>query len=317
MSSRRSGKLHVTNGDSVVYLFRKAGIVGAYLPWRDVLHEGPVPNGLPQRELSRVRAGYLASRNYGNPIKLFHDFEERDAMLARAAEYEEVVLWFEHDLYDQLQLLQILVLLGDLDLEPGRVSLIASSEYLGSMTADELSALYPKRKSVTDGILNAARRAWAAFTGVDPDALVAHARKDVAGLPHLRAGFGRLIEEYPWMRDGLSRSQRHALLAVAQGAARNDDLFRRAQAREEAAFLGDSTFYALLGDLAAGPAPLIEEEAGSFVLTARGRRVLAGDADWFDEAVPERWIGGVALSGDVRYDDDRAMFSAVNKAVDS
>ena len=317
MSSRRSGKLHVTNGDSVVYLFRKAGIVGKHLPWRDALHEGPVPKGLSQHELSRVRAGYLASRNHGNPIKLFHDFAERDAMLARAAEFEEVVLWFEHDLYDQLQILQILVMLGDLKLEPGRVSLIASSEYLGSMTADEISALYPKRRTVTDAVVAAAREAWNAFTGDDPRALFAFTRRDAPGLPHLRAGLARLIEEYPWARDGLSRSQRNALLAVAQGPARNDELFRRAQAREEAAFLGDAAFYAILTDLAADPAPLVEEEGGMFVPTARGRRILAGDADWFEEPAPERWLGGVRIDGGVRYDDDLGTFSEAKKAVDS
>lgn len=317
MSSRRSGKLHVTNGDSVVYLFRKAGIVGKHLPWRDALHEGPVPNGLSHHELSRVRAAYLASRNYGNPIKLFHDFAERDAMLARAAEFEEVVLWFEHDLYDQLQILQILVMLEDLNLEPGRVSLIASSEYLGSMTADEISALYPKRRTVTDAAIGAAHEAWNAFTGDDPKALLPFVRRDAPGIPHLRAGVARLIEEYPWARDGLSRSQRNALLAVAQGPARNDELFRRAQAREEAAFLGDSAFYAILADLAAEPAPLIEDEGGMAVPTARGRRILAGDADWFDEPPPERWVGGVRIDGAVRYNDDLGTFSEAKKAVDS
>jgi len=35
--------LHVTNGDSVLAVFREAGIPGTYLAWRDVLHDGPVP----------------------------------------------------------------------------------------------------------------------------------------------------------------------------------------------------------------------------------------------------------------------------------
>ncbi len=38
--------LNITNGDSAVELMRKAGISGEYLPWRDVLHDGPVPAGL-------------------------------------------------------------------------------------------------------------------------------------------------------------------------------------------------------------------------------------------------------------------------------
>ena len=53
------------------------------------------------------------------PIKTIHTLEKRDAVLRRAREFGEVVLWFEHDLYDQLQILQILVTLDDMNLSPG------------------------------------------------------------------------------------------------------------------------------------------------------------------------------------------------------
>ena len=52
--------LHVTNGDSTTATMELAGLAGDLLPWRDVLHEGPVPD-LPQDELRRVRADYLAT----------------------------------------------------------------------------------------------------------------------------------------------------------------------------------------------------------------------------------------------------------------
>jgi hypothetical protein len=35
-------------------------------------------------------------------------FERRDEAITRFRDHEEVVLWFEHDLFDQLQLIQIL-----------------------------------------------------------------------------------------------------------------------------------------------------------------------------------------------------------------
>jgi hypothetical protein len=38
----RSRALHVTNGDATVPGLRGTGIAGPILPWRDVLHEGPV-----------------------------------------------------------------------------------------------------------------------------------------------------------------------------------------------------------------------------------------------------------------------------------
>ena len=305
--------LHVTNGDAALYLLKKAGIVGTHLAWRDALNEGPVPGGFGLEETSAVRARYLAERGYGTPIKLIWEFERRDAQLRRAADFEEVVLWFEHDLFDQLQLLQVLTALDELDLEPGRVSVVQTDHYLSSMTVDEVLPLFAKRRTATPAIFKSASRSWERFRSASPADLYAAAGEDAIGLPFLRAALRRLCEEYPWTRDGLSRSQRQALYAVAQGRGRSDELFARAQAREEAHFLGERAFEKLLEDLRTGKGSLVEGEEGQLVPTAFGRLVLAGDADWLDERAIDRWIGGVHLLAAhvTRWDDDAGRFAAV------
>ena len=100
--------LHVTNGDSAAGKLRAAGIPGAILPWRDVLHDGPVPAGLTLKQLSERRAAYLGERGVAPADELLAGFRSRDARLEDCRTEDEVVLWFEHDLYDQLQLIQLL-----------------------------------------------------------------------------------------------------------------------------------------------------------------------------------------------------------------
>jgi hypothetical protein len=304
--------LHVTNGDGALYLLKKAGLLGTHIAWRDALNEGPVPAAHSLEETSALRARYLAERGYGNPIKLIHEFSRRDAALRRAGDFDEVVLWFEHDLYDQLQLLQVLTTLEELDLSPGHVSLVQSDHYLADMTVDEIFPLFPRRRTATAAVFKSARRSWERFTSPSPADLYAAAGEDAIGLPFLRPALQRLCEEYPWRRDGLSRSQRQALYAVSQGPARAGELFSRAQAHEEAYFLGERAFAKILDDLASGEAALIEEEEGTLVTTPLGRRVLAGDADWLEENALDRWIGGVHLVGaeSTRWDDDAACFVA-------
>ncbi|MGB8518741.1 MAG: hypothetical protein WCD38_01090 [Candidatus Tumulicola sp.] len=311
MSERSAATLHVTNGDSVLYLFKKAGILGTHVAWRDPLNEGPVPAGLPLEATSAARVRYLCERGYGNPIKVTYEFEKRDAQMRKAVDFPEVVLWFEHDLFDQLHLLQILTVLDDMNLEPGRVSIVQSDQYLGSMIAEELSALLPRRRPVTPATSKSARRAWQRFTSPSPSDLLASAREDAIGLPFLRAALVRLCEEYPSSGDGLSRSQRQALLAVAQGAAQTPELYRRAQAREEATFQGDAAFARVLTDLSDSRAALLSETDGSFALTALGRHVIAGDADWLESYPIDRWIGGVHLTAEhvVRWDDAAGTFT--------
>jgi hypothetical protein len=309
--------LHLTNGDSVLYLWKKCGLLGTHVAWRDVLHEGPVPSSASLEMVSRVRGDYLASRGYGNAIKIHHDFEKRDAVVRRAKEFDEIVLWFEHDLYDQLQLLQILVTLHEQGLGAGSVQLILCDQYLGSLTADELMALYPKRKFVTAAVEQGAIRGWNAFTSAEPQALQKAINEKYPGLPFLRDALRRLCEEYPERRSGLSRTQKHLVEACAQGARGKEELFRRSQAREEAAFLGDTTCYAVLEELAAQPAPLLVELDHGYELTVLGRRVLGGDADWLEHQPLDRWIGGVRLITQQhwRWDEEREAFAPANAAV--
>ncbi len=306
--ARMRETLHITNGDAALYLLKKAGILGTHVAWRDSLYDGPVPGGLSLEETSTLRANYLAQRGYGNAIRLIHDFQRRDALVARAGGFEEVVLWFEHDLYDQLQMLQTLTSLETF--ESARVSLVQTDTYLSNMTVDDIVPLFRKRRTATAAVFKSARRSWERFTSTSPAGLYAAATENAIGLPFVPAALQRLCEEYPWTRDGLSRSQRQALYAVAQGPAPFEELFSRADRREEASFLGGHAFSRILDDFCTLDGALIEEEQGSFVPTALGRRVIAGDADWLDEHFIDRWIGGVHLVAEqlTRWDEDAGRF---------
>ena len=98
-----SNILNITNGDCAVEIMKKAGIRGVFLPWRDVLHEGPVPQGLSLDELSKVRAKYISGHGWGDAEEILRSFIERDNLLKSYQDYEKVILWFEHDLYDQFR----------------------------------------------------------------------------------------------------------------------------------------------------------------------------------------------------------------------
>ena len=139
--------LHVTNGDATVPGLRGTGLADTMLPWRDVLHEGPVPE-VPDDELRRIRTAFLASED-ADDIGTATEFAERDRTL-EAHRDGEYVLWFEADLYDQLQLIQILARLTQLEVPSSRITLICVGEHvgvahfggLGELTSEQLSGLH-------------------------------------------------------------------------------------------------------------------------------------------------------------------------------
>jgi hypothetical protein len=279
--------LHVTNGDSTVEGLRRVPVEGDIVAWRDVLHEGPVP-ALEPAELRALRAQFL-----GTPEA---ELLARDERLGAALAAEErVVLWFEHDLYDQLQLLQILSRLPD---RPAEVELICVGTFpgrpdfhgLGELQPDELASLWPARTPVVDEHVRVARAAWDVFRAPDPRGIARAATSPDERLPFLAPALRRLLEELPGARDGLSRTERQLLAAVAAGARTRERAFVEAAAQEEAPFFGDDTAFERLEELARGTHPLLTEP---LALTEVGTEVLAGRADRIALNGFDRWLGGV------------------------
>lgn len=291
--------LHVTNGDIVAELIRKTGVSGEVVPWRDVLHEGPVPAGLPLERLSETRARFIAASGWASLPEALRQFGARDAAL-RAA--RRATLWFEHDLYDQLQLIQIL---GTLATQPetkaeliviGHFSGVAPFHGLGQLTPAQLASLWPTRRPASTAELSLGARAWKAFTSANPAMLREFvATADFAPLPLLRPALERLLEEYPASPGGLSRTDRQILAAVAAGAEDFASLFRATQQKEPAPFHGDATLRLHVDDLASARTPLLTR--APYRLTDAGRRVLAGELDARQLTGLDRWIGGVHLTG--------------------
>jgi hypothetical protein len=294
--------LHVTNGDSTALTLRQTTFVERVVVWRDVLHEGPVPD-VSEAELRAVRASFLDA-----PVG---ELEERDAALA-AGRDGEYVLWFEADLYDQLQIAQILARLGSLGVRAERITLICIGEYLGIAHFGGLGELRPDQLeglpavaavTLTDYALELATRAWAALRAPDPRGLAAIVAARSPELRFMPEAFDRLGREYPWTRDGLSLTERRLLAAMADGAGTAGEAFVHAAGREARPFLGDTSAFAAIERLGRCEVPLLLVGGGlvdprtPVSATDAGRRVLDGAADHVALNGIDRWVGGVHLVG--------------------
>ena len=142
--------LHVTNGSVAVTRLHELGLPGQILPWDDVLHEGPVRAGLAPEELRHERAEFLG-REWNEVEAIERSLGARDEQLAAAGrDDDEVVLWFEHDLYDQLHVLQILSQLQRLGAaRRARVTAILADDYLTAQPQPRLAEWFARRRELT------------------------------------------------------------------------------------------------------------------------------------------------------------------------
>jgi DNA-binding transcriptional MerR regulator len=317
----RPSLLHITNGESAGNTLRQTALGGAVLSWQDVLHDGPV-QALPRPQLLRARARFLADCGWGRQEALLSSFERRDRQLLEALrDNVQTVLWFEQDLYDQLQLLDVLALAHS---EEGAPELIVIGSFpgkpsfagLGELTASELETLWPSRQRAAPAALDVATSAWAALEAPEPTALAEWATRESEHLPFVAPALRRLLEELPAPADGLSGTERRALQAVAAGARTPPAAFVATQRHEEAPFMGDTWFYRALCALGQGTMRLVETEAGTPLppppplgdsqpfarlqlrLTPAGEQALRGEADRVELLGVDRWIGGTHITPD-------------------
>ena len=297
---------HVLNGDTTRQGLVQSRLPGEFLVWTDLLHEGPVPRDVGTADTRRVRAEYLASAGYGNREDISRALDTQDVELDRWFEFGEIVLWLEHDLFDQLILLRHLAWLARTNGATERSRLICRDQYLGNMTPATLASLFDERVPITGETVQTGAEIWDALTSDDPAPLVR--RSKVAppeGIPFVPGALTRLLEEYPGAIDGLARSERQILRAIEEGSDTLGDCFQATQSMEERIFMGDTTFLRIARSLSAARDPLMTlapmPGAGPFryrvETTPFGRAVLAGHRNNLQVNGIDRWVGGVHLSG--------------------
>jgi hypothetical protein len=307
------GMLHVLNGDSTRYSLQESSVPGPFAVWADALHEGPVPANLSDDQLTTLRASYFAELLQRPEAEILEMARRWNSTLERYPEFEEVVFWLEHDLFDQLILLRHLDWLSRIDRGHTRFSLICIGSFpgvpdfsgLGMLSPKQLETLLELRRPVTEGQVALGREAWALFRASDPRPLVEWARGDLSSLPFVPGALQRLFEDYPSTANGLSRSERQMLTALKGGPLTFGQIFTACQRMEERVFMGDTTFWSILRRLGTVRNPLVtfsepprdlDSPSLRITLDDLGDVVLDGGADHVELNGIERWCGGVQLS---------------------
>jgi len=312
--------LHIHNGDSAAGTAKKANIPGDHLAWREALVCGPAPGGLSQDEFREVRAKHLAEAYDVNIEKCELELRRQEEALSGFADHDEVVLWFEHDLFCQVQLLYLLDWFTQRELGQTKLSLISIGEFpgvevfhgLGQLKEAQLASLFPQRQEVTRIQLQLGSRAWQAYSSPDPAEMLALLESDLSALPFLKRALVKNLQRFPSTANGLGRVENVGLDLIAKGYGNFRSLFPAFVRRESEYGFGDAQLYFELKRLASASAPLVtltqtikgasldsaQMLLSSFELTKLGRAVLNGKEDFVIKNGIDYWLGGVHLEGD-------------------
>lgn len=313
--------LHIHNGDSSADTARKSSLAGDHLAWRESLITGPTPFGLSDNEWRSVRAQHL-SEAYGDEVQeCERGLLSQEEALAAFSEHDEVVLWFEHDLFCQLHLVYLLNWFSQRDLGKTKLSLICIGEFpgkenfrgLGELNTEQLASLFLPRSEVTNVQMALAASAWRAYCSPEPTDIEKVLQADTSPLPFLRGALQAHLKRFPSTRNGLGRIENRAIELVHDGLNSFIDLFPKFAEVEPVYGFGDAQFWLALQRMSAATQPLLtiagieSREPGQraltpeivrnakFEMTKLGESVLKGEADFVSLNGIDLWLGGVHL----------------------
>ncbi len=287
--------LNIINGDGCIKIMKEANIEGEFLPWRDFLHDGSVPPQLTLEELSLIRAKFISEFGVGEFNEIYRDFKERNEQLKTYKKYDKMVLWFEHDLHDQLQLLQLLDWFATKNLKDIQLTLIYSNSYLGESTPQQIKKMLHYAIDVTPKHFKLAQEAWSAFREPTPKSWFNLLKKRTSILPFLQPAIFRMLEEFPNIKTGLSRTEYQALLVISNGIDDAKEIFEKCQSFEERKFMGNIIFWKILNNFE--NYNIIKRDINNkLTITPLGQELLDGKRFWFDIMPLDRYIGGCHLT---------------------
>jgi len=245
---------HILNGDALAEKFPKEAVEGERIVLRECLVEGPVDGDTPAafwQTRAQFIAGTYGETAAGYKARVVAEVEK----IRRIPGGAEVNLWFEHDLFCQVNTWFVLSLL-----EPRQDNLLINRVMpqpeagadvwrgFGPSDGERLVAAYWNRVPLTRPDLALGRDLWEAYRRHDLSALQALAARASRGFPYLREVVQAHLERYP---DAGGKPRPVAVLAdiVRAGTTDFPAICREFFRREGVYGFGDSQVRSLLAQV--------------------------------------------------------------------
>ncbi len=311
--------LHILNGDATRSIFRHSGIGGDVIVWREMLCEGRTPATRDMPRFFEERAAFL-QQAYGIDSVSYLSEAERDRQkLQNAAGYEEIVLWFEFDLFCQVNLVFVLFYLTQLSVQLPRISLVQLDRHpevpnfrgMGMLQSRHLPPLFAARTHLQQEDIDLAREVWEAYSAGDPQALEMLSQRPGRGLPYLGKALQAHLKRLPNTANGLNAVEHFFLDRLALGKLRERDLYYQFWDELKIYGFGDFQLDVYLNRLQ--QAGVVKREDEMLGITELGEEVLKGETDYHAFASSRNlWLGGIPLeSTPWRWDEDEGKVAHV------
>ena len=217
-----SPKLHITNGDVTTKKLQKLNLDGKIITWREMLCEGKTTADVGSEIFWRTRFDFLKS-SYKISKQKFIDYTVKEYRnLCNEKAQDEIILWFEYDLFCQINMLAIISWLKRY--RQGRqISLVCSGKIenedklvgLGELSDQQLKEHYANKITLTKDDIEYADYMWQLYCSDSPLQIEnAYKLPTNTTFKYLEEAIKHHLLRFPSIENGLNHIENNILKTV-------------------------------------------------------------------------------------------------------
>ena len=219
-----SSTLHITNGNKTTDYLKSLGYTGDFITWREMFCEGKTSIDVGSETFWKTRFEFLKS-SYKVTKKIFIDFTLKEYRnLCQNKNKEEIILWFDHDLHSQINMIAIISWLKRYR-KGEKISLVSSSNLdvskkfvaIHQLSNDQITKQYLQRSELSLDDIEYADYIWQLYCSNCPLRLeTIYKYNPMSPFIHLSKAIEIHLKRFPSIENGLNSTENYIIRTAAE-----------------------------------------------------------------------------------------------------
>lgn len=290
--------LHITNGDSLTDRLKELKLVqGDFFVWREMLCEGPTEIKIETDSFIKKRKDFL-KKYYRIPHEGYEEkFVSQFKKLDHLGQYDEVILWFEYDLFCHINMVAAISLLMRKEANAIPIYLVCSGRVdhekklmgLGELSEIQLQKHYENKVRLTLDDLELAQHVWTLYCESNPKKIAGQIKKH-SSFEYLSICLRAHLQRFPNMLTGLNVLEHNILEMIEKYHIKNvKQLMGYALEYQGYYGYGDMQMKRVIARLF----QFLDQTKDRLLLSERGKLALKHKKNFYNTQILDWYYGGV------------------------
>jgi hypothetical protein len=291
-----SSQLHITNWDSFTQKLKTLKLKGDIITWREMLCEGKTETNVGSESFWKTRFDFL-HKNYKVSKSWFVEKTLKEyRSLCNHKQQDQIILWFEYDLFCQINMLAVLSWLKK-HRRYAEIYLVCSGDEdetnrlyrLNDLSDEQLLNSYENKVKLSQNDIEYADYVWQLYCSDNPIRLENLIGFDNYQFDYLSDAIKVHLRRFPTIKNGLNELENRVLeFSLHQKPKSKKELLGKLIENQGFYGFGDTQYERVISSLR----PLFSS-FNPVRLTAKGKQILDGQTNYYSQIRDsEDYLGG-------------------------